>query len=253
MAFDVVTLLAYWQLICSLVVLFVLIMAFLRYREKKSEIARELLSGFVSFFLAATFQTLGSFFNLYGLVSSGSTQIGAPNWFSNLIMSQIQSYQFAYYFLILGFYFIYRFSQILIRRQGDKPKISTFIVPIWMMVIYIFGFVKTQVIFPPMGEVGSILIGIDVWVVIYSWYVIFPILSESIKLRRKIEKQEPSYRKIGYLVLMAIGMITLITCFVLETIYNIVAGVYDPNIFSFTAWIFVVLSLIVGYLALYKK
>jgi hypothetical protein len=252
MAFDVETLLAYWQLIATIVVFLVLIMGVLRYREKKSEIARELVWAFVSFFFAALTQTLGSFFNLYGFMV-GSIQIGTPYWPINLILHLIKVFVAAYSVLIIGFYFIYRFSQILIRKQGDKPRISNYIVPIWMIAIILYGIAKVYIIFPPMDEVASIFSGMDVWVVFYSWFVIFPILSESIKLRRKIEKQDPSYAKIGYLVAMALGMVILITCFVLETIYQIAFGINGPNLFSFIAWIFVIFSIIVAYLALYKK
>jgi hypothetical protein len=253
MAFNSKLFLAYWQLTASVVVLIVLIMAILRYRVKKSEIARELIGAFSFFFLAAVFQTIGSMFGLYGISATGSTHIGYPNWIINFFIQQLTSYQIAYYSLIIGFYFIYRFSQCLIRKEGDKSKVSMYIVPIWMILIILFGLLKTQIDFPPMGDIGSIIIGVDIWVVIYSLFVLFPILNESIRLRRKIEKEDPSFTKISYLVAMAIAMIILIICFVLETIYSIISDNWNPNIFSFIAWIFVIFGLFVGYQALYKK
>jgi len=173
--------------------------------------------------------------------------------FIGVFLVQIANFQFSYVFLIFGMYFIYRFSVLLSRPDYKEKKPVDYIAMIGSFIILFYGFVRiwTDEI-PINGEVAEILRSVDIYVVFLSLVMIFPMLKTSITLIIRLEEDNKDRSRIMYMLSLSIFLLLLIISFVLETVYGIMTGNFT-NIFSFIAWICVIVALISAYLSFYKK
>ena len=237
-----------WQTLVCIFTFTIMVMSIRRTKQKKTDVASKLSIAFIFFFIANLFQVLGSWNGIipYLIIENNKS-------FSGVFLSQMVNYQFAYAFLVLGMYFIYRFSVLLSRPDNSEKKPIDYIAIIGSIFIFIYGFVRiwTDNI-PPSNEIIEILRSVDIYVVILSLIMIFPMLKTSITLMVRLEKDNEDRNRIKYMLSLSIFLLLLILSFVLEAVYGIMTGEFT-NIFSFIAWVCVVVALLSAYLSFYKK
>ncbi len=240
--------LAVWQTIVCVFTFVIMIMSILRYTQKKTDIARKLSIAFMFFFLGNLFLILGSWNRILEFA-----QIENNKSFVGIFATQAFNFQFSYVFLVFGIYYIYQFSVLLSRPENNEKKPVDYIALIGSFAVLIYGFVRiwTDDISVD-NEVVEILRSVDIYIVILSLIMIFPMLKTSITLINRLEKDNKHRSRIMYMFLLSIFLLAVIMSFVLETIYGITKGEHT-NIFSFIAWTCVVLALTFAYLSFYRK
>lgn len=246
---KIIITLAFWQLIASMLVLFLYILAIRRHKKKKIKPWSNLVLAFTGFWLASIFQIIGTFFNIYNI---GTASINFKNsyWIVIFILKLINEYQISYFCVMIGTYFFYKFAQYIfqeeINKAGENIALGS------LIIIILFGIIR----FPweriniSMGT--ELIFKIDLYVAIFEFLILIPILKHSAKLYKHILKDVPLQNNIKYLAITTTLFIIMMLTYIFETIWGVMTG--NPvNIFSFIASIFVILSLCSAYRGFYGK
>jgi hypothetical protein len=215
-----------------------------RHLKKKNPISQSLMISFLFFFI-------GSALNLFGILGKFAFSWVPNNPIETYFQFQIMDYQFSYYFLILGIYFLYIFSMHLTRTEFQFERKDRVLLLLGCLII-LLGLIRPVYKDSITDEIMMILTGIDIYVVIFALVVLSPMIKESTRLLNRIEKTESSYNRIKFLVGLSYSLTATIIALVMESIVLFTVGELY-NVFTFAAWILAIIALICAYYALYYK
>ena len=238
-----------WQTAVAIIAIIIAINAGIQYRKKKSKVAMHLFIAFIIISIAGLTQFSPV---LWDYFFDGVAPVTNIAWFDKYIIEKWHSFQYAYYFLALGVYFLYLFSLDLI--FVDKPRWGARIVPaLYIAAVVVYGMFILEMIDTGGDFVLGLITGIDIWVGIFIIVLMIPLIVDLLRVRGRLDKEDPMRKRFMYLVIFAASLIVMIICFVVESFVPPFVENTNINVFSFAAWIFAVLALYFSYAGLYSK
>lgn len=241
---------AIWQTVVMFSTMVIFILAFLRYREKKSDVSKTLLITFLMFFVAMIFQIWGTWGSMNG-ITYGSYLFGEPDFILNWIQQLIFQSQMAYFLLILGLLSLFKFAFQLTQRENEPIK-YLFFAQIFAAILILWGIFRLQLNITTEDSLLQFITMIDPYVVIFGLLMTIPIIRQGLILLKKIPKDDPMIPKIRDMTKMGIYIFIMVLFFIIETVWGLVSNEWT-NPFSFLGFGFALIGLISGYLSFYKR
>jgi hypothetical protein len=233
----------YWQIFIGVICLIITSLSIQKHRSKGNALTRLLMIMFIFFFGSIVFQAMGTYYSYVNELNHGSTIIGEPNWFLNLMIYLVKSMQISQFFVILGIFTLYLFSmQIFSKQTSTIYDINSYC----LYNHYIYGLLCFKPVFNIFNEE---LNNIAYFLMIYVIVVLFPMLIHCFRLIRKLDKKESIKDNIKYLGLMSALIIITFVFFALETLL----GTGGINTYSFLAWGTLLFTLISAYLGFFRS
>lgn len=233
----------YWQIFIGVICLIITSLSIQKHRSKGNALTRLLMIMFIFFFGSIVFQAMGTYYSYVNELNHGSTIIGEPNWFLNLMIYLVKSMQISQFFVILGIFTLYLFSMQIF---SSKPQRFMILIHIVYIIITFMDFFVLKPVFNIFNEE---LNNIAYFLMIYVIVVLFPMLIHCFRLIRKLDKKESIKDNIKYLGLMSALIIITFVFFALETLL----GTGGINTYSFLAWGTLLFTLISAYLGFFRS
>jgi len=216
-------------------------------------VSKYLMQAFFFLFVGIFMQATAAFSDVF-LWNYANWPLANIDFVRDFIYQKWDSFQFAYYGLILGIYYLFKFSMEIISKEGKGRGAKLIALAAGLCLIFYGYFIQNLVTAAFPGNMLVDIIGrIDLWVILYALVLMTPILITSVKLRKKIPASDPSRNKLRYISLFALFMLIMVASFIVETFWGDFGIDIGFNPFSFSAWFFSLLALLFSYLGLYKK
>jgi hypothetical protein len=196
------------------------------------------------------FQIWGTWGSMNG-ITYGSYHFGDPDFILNWIQQLIFQSQMAYFFLILGLLYLFKFAFQLTQRENEPIKFLL-IAQVFAATLILWGIFRLQINIPTGDSLLEFITMIDPYVVIFGFLMTIPIIRQGYILQKKIPKDDPMQPKIRDMTKMGIYIFIMVLFFILETVWGLVSNEWT-NPFSFLGFGFALIGLISGYLSFYKR
>lgn len=247
------TLMTAWQGIIAVVAVFLFVIAYNRYRIKKTGIASTLAVTLMYMALAMAFQFIGQLMSINDVdVGDHLWSGGNPFWMASWLLMLVRSFQVAYFFLVLGLFMLHRFA---LQLSPDNPrKITRDRIALGMAIVVIaFGVIKVQFPIAGLDEIGSILYQVDIWVIVFGLFMVIPVLSIAYHMYSRIQPGTVEQRRLRCMVLMGWILLVMITLLVLDAILSTI-GLPDTSYWArFAGFGSAMVGLVFVYLSFYAK
>ncbi len=231
-----------WQLICGSISLFLTIIAAKRHQVKKTEITKKLLTAFIIFTLAILSQAAGTYVNYILEINLKSANFGEPNWTYWWFVQLVDQFQFSQILAICGIYYLYLFSTEVFYKEKDLKKNTILGVIVFSAIIF-YGMINPLFITTSLGYFD-----IAYFLFVFGLLLLFPMLRGSLVLIKKLDKSNPGYRNVRYMIMLVLFFLCALVWLGLESLFP-----GSINIFSYLAWAFIVGSLVTAFLGFFRK
>ncbi len=242
-----------WQAIIAVVAIVLFIIAYIRYRNKKSEVALTLAIGMLYFAIAVIFSVTAEIMNLLEIIIGNDLwSSGEPMWVANWFLYLIQSFQVAYFFIVLGLFMFHRFA-LLLAPDDPKKKLKDRAGLIMAVALITFGIIKRQFPLPGLDELGATLYQIDIWVIVFGLFMDIPVIASSIHMYRRIQPKTVEQRRLRFMVMMGWMILVMLALFVIDAVFTTI-GIPEASYWAkFAGHGCAMLSFIFAYLSFYAR
>lgn len=234
MALEAYLFLVVWQVILVVAMVLLVSLAVYRHVKKRTNVTRLLLVGFALFLGAMVVKAIANYF-AYLDTYPDSYRVGA--------------FLLSYFFMIVGVFFIHRFSRLVF--QKEEATLAGKLVIVGAIALIVFGIIQFPIDRSGMPAAVNFLTSIDIYVVFYVLAVFLPMLVGSLKLLNRIDKDDPHRGNVLSITAMVVGFLVMIFLFVMITIYRMTTGIL-PNIFSYLGDFAALVTLVSAYLGFFR-
>lgn len=249
-----------WQFIGLIIFSFIFTKAINKYRIKKSFLSRNLFLAFTFILFAIIFQIVGAILILFHLLSTttinnnliflNNNQFLVESW----IMFFFQRGKFSSFSLLISIYFFYRFSRYVFDGQDIYLK-KTFkdkLMILMLIAIVCFGVLNYFIYKSNLPILIKFFSQSGIYVTIFIWIVMIPILIHGIKLVKFLIRKGGNYKRVLYLATMS-------GCFIISIFFYLIRNIlsfFTGNVYDFLLFIgggLLILAMIFAYLSFYSK